>query len=276
VALGSFVGYNETWAARAAKDLTRMCGRPVEVQNLGRELCLPICEFHRMDEALVLNPDLVVMTVAPYDLEHLVPSEGSGGDKSIPSKHAPNGIPEKRSILKSAQTLVTKSRAVTVVEHFLFQDPSTYAHLYLAYRDKADFLRSPLSPAWEQRLAGFELLLGEMAERFHAAHVPFVLIEMPSVAQVSVLALNNRPPKVDPYALNQRLTEISSRHGIQFVSGLDAFRQAPGSNKFFYMVDGHMNEEGHALVSGQLVDQLTQGLNPALSGCSEPQKIAHQ
>jgi hypothetical protein len=31
-----------------------------------------------------------------------------------------------------------------------------------------------------------------------------------------------------------------------------------------------MNGEGQALVSGAFVDQLTQGPNSALSGCSEP------
>jgi hypothetical protein len=268
VAQGSYVGYDEIWATRAARDLTRMCRRPVEVQNLGREVCLPICEFHRIDEALALKPDLAVMTVSPYDLEHLVPSDIPDVSNPLQQRPASTAAPETLSPLKRAQNLVTESRAVTVAEHYLFQDPSTYMRIYLAYGDKADFLRTPFSPLWEARLEGFDLLLREIAEKFHAAHVPFALIEMPSLAQVSVLALKSPPPGIDPYALNQRLEEISSRHGVQFINVLDSFRRTPGSNKLFYMVDGHLDGKGQVLVSAPFVDQLTQGTTPALSGCS--------
>jgi hypothetical protein len=268
VAAGSYVAYDEIWATRAAKELTERCGRPVEVQNLGREVCLPICEFHRVDAALALKPDIAVMTVSPYDLERLVRSEVQDINKALPPGPAPTAAPERLGPLKRTQKLVTESRTVTVVEHYLFQDPSTYTRLYLAYGDKADFLRTPFSPAWEERFQGFDQLLGEMAEKFRSAHVPFVLIEIPSLAQVSVLALPAPPPRVDPYALNQRLSEISARHGIQFVNVLDSFRSAPRANKLFYMVDGHLDGDGQALVSGPFVDQLTQGGASALSGCA--------
>lgn len=268
VAQGSYVGYDEIWATRAARDLTRVCRRKVEVQNLGREVCLPICQFHRIDEALNLKPDLAVMTVSPYDLERLVPSEIPDASKPLPQRLGSTQAAETLSPLKRTQKLVTESRAVTVAEHYLFQDPSTYMRIYLTYGDKADFLRTPFSPRWEGRLEGFDLLLGEIAEKFHAAHVPFVLVEMPSLAQVSALALKSPPPGVDPYALNRRLEEISSRRGVRFVDVLDSFRRTPGSNKLFYMVDGHLDGQGQALVSAPFVDQLTQGTAPALSGCS--------
>src|ERR1700733_43552 len=271
VAQGSYVGYDEIWATRAARDLTRMCRRTVEVQNLGREVCLPICQFHRIDEALTLTPDLAVLTVSPYDIERLVPSEIPGVSKPLPQQPASTTAPQTLSPLKRAQTFVTESRAVTVAEHYLFQDPSTYVRIYLSYGDKADFLRTPFSPRWEERLEGFDLLLSKIADKFHAAHVPFVLVEMPSLAQVSVLALKSPPPGVDPYALNQRLEEISSRHGVQFVNVLDSFRQTPGSNKLFYMVDGHLGGKGQALVSAPFVQRLTQGTTPALPGCSAAQ-----
>lgn len=272
-ARGDSVEYNETFATRAARDLTRMCGHPVEVQNLGRGHCYLGCEFHRVDEALALNPDLVVMPVSPPELEQLDPTHIPDVYKPIPSTQFSTAAPEKLGLLKRTHTLVNNSRAVTVLEHFLFQDPSTYLRLYMVYGDRADFLRSPLSAGWEERLEGFDSVLGEMAEKIHAAHVPFVLIEMPSVAEASVLALQEPPPKVDPYLLNERLGQISLRHGVQFVSVLKAFRRTPGSNKFFFMVDGHMNGDGQALVSDALVDKLTAGPNPALSGCSESQEL---
>lgn len=273
VAQGLYVPYNETWPARAEQDLTRMCGRPVEVQNLGREMCHPDCEFYRVDEALALQPDLAVITITSYDLEHLVSLNKSEDADWVPPKPAPVTAPDELGLLKRAQTVVTGSRAVTVAEHYLFEDPSTYTRLYLNYGDKADFLRQPFTPAWQSRLQDFDLLLGEMAAKFRAAHVPVVLIEIPSLAQVSLLSLQGLPANVDPFAFDRRLEQISAKYRIQFVSVLYDFQRTPGSNRFFYMVDGHMNGDGEALVEDSFVHQLLSGQHAALAGCRVPPQL---
>ena len=248
-----------------------MCRRPVEVQNLGREVCLPICQFHRIDEALALKPDLAVMTVSPYDLERLVPSEIPDVSSPLRQRPASTAVPEALSVLKRAQKLVTESRAVTIAEHYLFQDPSTYVRIYLTYGDKADFLRTPFSGRWEGRLEGFDLLLGEIAEKFHAAHVPFVLVEMPSLAQVSVLALKSPPSR----GRSLRSQPAPGRDLIEARRSVcERSRLVPADarieQKLFYMVDGHLDGKGQALVSAPFVDQLTQGTTPALSSCTAP------
>jgi hypothetical protein len=268
------VSYDETFAVRTSNELTRSCGHPVEIQNLGRERCFPVCSFLRVDDALSLKPAIVMMTVTPYDIEHILPADFEERYKPI-SPHQADTTPEKSGILKTAQGLLTGSRAVTAVEHFLFQDPATQLRMFLMYGDKADYLRPPFSSAWEKRLSVLDLLLGEMAQKAHAANAAFVLIEMPGVAQAAAIALHQPPAGVDPGALNERLAQISSRHGIQFVNVLDEFRKTPGSNKMFYLVDGHLNGQGQALISGPLVEHLTHGAIPALSGCtSAPNQAA--
>ena len=72
---GWFVAYDQIFATRAALELTRMLGRPVEVQNLSREQCFPICEFHRIPEALALKPDILLLAVSASDFEKLDPSQ---------------------------------------------------------------------------------------------------------------------------------------------------------------------------------------------------------
>jgi hypothetical protein len=264
---GMLVPYDETFAVRTANELTQSCGHPIEIQNLGRERCFPVCSFLRMDEALALKPAIVMMTVTPYDIEHILPSDFEERYKPI-SRHQSDTTPEKSGVLKTVQGIVTGSRAVTAVEHFLFQDPATQLRMFLMYGDKADYLRPPFSAAWEKRLSVLDLLLGEMAQKVHSANASFVLIEMPGVAQAAALVVPNPPAGVDPGALNKRLEQISSRHGIQFVDVLEKFRKTPGSNRMFYLVDGHLNGEGQALISGPLVEQLTHAALPALSGCN--------
>ncbi len=38
------------------------------------------------------------------------------------------------------------SRAVMMLQHYMYESPVTYANLYLLYGDAADYLRQPFSP----------------------------------------------------------------------------------------------------------------------------------
>lgn len=263
---GLYVEYAHTFAARTADDLTRTLGRPVEVQNLGRKACLPICVYRQIDGALALKPDLLMWAVDPYDIEHLDPAQLPDRYLTTPLKMATAVAPDDVSPMKKASKIIRESDLAIVGLHFFYQNTTTYAQLYLNYGDRADYLRTPFSHAWESRFEAFDILLTEMVHKSSDAHVPFVLIELPSLAQASLSAEPNLPPKVDPYAFNKRLQEIASRHGVEFIDGLDALRAEPEPNRLFYVTDGHLNAEGHELVSRAIVEQLTREQHAALMG----------
>jgi hypothetical protein len=273
---GFLVAYDETFAVRAARQLTLELGRPVEIQNLGREECYPICVFHRVDEALALKPDLLIVAVTPTDLERLDPSD-------VPNRYKPMAPQvldqaqlrhkmDPHSALNAVQDFVAHSHAGTAALHFLFQNPATYVRMFLFSSERAAYLRTSLSPAWDKRLDGYDILLDEMAQKARDANVPIALVEVPSFAQVSLVSMSNVPPGLDPYAFNERLKQIAARHGIQFIDGLDAFKHGPESNRLFYVVDGHMNEEGCALLGNALAEQLMKGQKAALLGENEAQR----
>jgi hypothetical protein len=265
---GCAVAFEKTFAARTANDLTRILGRPVEIQNLSRNACSILCMFHLTDEALALKPDLLIMVIDPWELEQLS-SEG------VANRYQP--LPPVQHILGEIHAspavrlkrMIGNNKTTLAVEYFLFQDTSVYARMFLSRGDRSDYLRKPFSPAWEERFEGFDIILGEMARKANAAHVPFVLVELPSFAQASFLKIQNPPAGVDPYALNERLRQIASRHGVQFMDTLDIFKREPKINEFFYVVDTHMNGEGHGLVSQALVEQLIDKQNSALMGNHE-------
>jgi len=259
-AMGWLVPYEETFAVRSAKDLARIWNRPVEVQNLGREFCGTSCMFLREDEALALKPDLLIMVVDPYDVEHSSPSDFADRYKSLKSRGG-DRTPVKLGMLKSWLKIVSRSESAIVVEHYLYQFPSVYTRQYLARGDTGNFLRTPFTDLWEQRFDVFDQLVGEMAQKAAAAHVPFAMIEIPSVAQAAALADPNPPPHVDPYAFNRRLAQIASGHGLRFINVLDEFKRTPGSNTFFYVADGHVSAPGQALISRGLTSQLA-GFKP--------------
>jgi hypothetical protein len=267
---GYFVPYNEAFFTRMERQLTALCHRPVEVQNLGRAQCFPDCSFRRVDEALALKPDILMLSISPHDIEGLQSDNVANRDKPIPMQEAEDPPDTTSNPIRRLQRIVRRSRAFYVAEYFLFQDPASYLRLYLINRENVASLSDSFSPAWERHFKDLDLLIGEMAAKAHAANVPFVMVEVPSLAQASVLSMNNPPPALDPNAINARLQQIADRHGIEFVDVLSAFKETPHSNKLFYQVDGHLDGEGQALISGPIVDQLTSGSDPVFKGCERP------
>ena len=183
---GHLVAYDETFSARAAKQLTLELGRPVEIQNLGREQCYPICAFHRVDEALALKPDLLLIVVNPTDIERMDPSEVSNRNKPMPPQVLDQAQlrhkMDPHQALNAVEDIVGHSHIGIAAMHFLFQNTATYVRMFLVSGERAAFLRLPLSPAWEKRLEGYDLLLGEMAQKARDANVPVVLVGVPSLA----------------------------------------------------------------------------------------------
>jgi hypothetical protein len=266
---GLFVAYDQTFAARAASDITRISGCTVEIQNLGRAGCDPVCVYHQTGEALALKPDILILAIDPYDIRHLDLAQMPYRNMTVLPRQTADPTADVYDPLMNVKAFIARSTSIVAAEHFLFQNTSIYDRIYLHYKDNADYLRAPFSPLWEKRLAAFEVLLTEMARKSNAAHVPIVLIETPSLPQLALARENNLPAGVDPNAFNERLMQISSQLGVQYVDGSAAFQHAPELNKLFYVTDGHLNGEGHAYVSRELVEQLSKVQYSVLLGSHE-------
>jgi hypothetical protein len=270
---GLGVPYDQIFAARASKELSALCGKSVEFQNLGAPGYSLLDSYLETDEALALRPDLVMLAIIPFDIEADVePSQLA--NRFNPEMLARIGSAtqaEPRSLVGKMNRFVravgSDSRAVLAAQDLLFQNQATYIDLYLRLGDKADFLRSRLTPSWKKHLADLELLLGEMAQKIHAAGIPFVLVLGPVRAQAILLEAANRPSGIDPYALAQRVAAIAARHGVAFVDVLDEFRNDKKPEKSFYTVDGHPNARGHAMFARAIERRLTEGDFPAFAGC---------
>jgi hypothetical protein len=266
VSQGYLVDYDQTFSTRAANSLTGILGHRVEIQNLGRGKCLPICTFHRIDEALALKPDLLLMMISPFDVEHVDPAEIADRYNPIPPPDFIGETREPDTFKERLHQAFTESSAQAFARYLVFRNPATYVRLYMRNQELSEYVRPPFSPEFDKRLDAVELLLGEMAEKARAANVPFVLIEAPTYMQVSLLSIQTPPPGLDPYAFNRRLQQISERHGIVFIDVLSGFAHQPDPSKFFYIVDSHMNGDGDAIVARTLVEELLKYETPALSG----------
>jgi SGNH hydrolase-like domain, acetyltransferase AlgX len=265
---GNMVPYEQTFSTVGARDLSQFYNRPVEFQNMGTTGCLALCAYRRLDEALRLKPDLVLLALAPFDVQVGVdPASLAARDDPFKTLAPPRKAAASSFIERLAGSF-TGSRAVLAARHFLYQDSGLYLKLYLMQRDKAGFLRQPFPLAWEKRFSDIDLLLGEMADKCRAAGVPFALMAVPERAQAAALQQGDLPEGAAPYAFRDRLALIAKRHEILFLDVFPDFARLPHPETLFYPADGHLTPPGQSVVGHALARDIE---NSRLVGLSLPE-----
>jgi hypothetical protein len=257
-AQGLKVPYAATFAARLTGALSRACRRPVEFQNMGVPGAGLLDVYRRLDEALAMHPDLLMLAMTPYEMKAAIAASDLAR-RDEPGAHAaePAAPPPEKSLVARLSDLAFNSRILVVAQHFLFQDRATFAKLFLLHGEDAGYLRVPYGPGWEQRLRDFDVLLADMARRTEAAGVPMLLVLGPQRIQASLLDPSVRPAGVDPFAIGRRLAAIAAKHGVLFQDTLEGFAGVADPDALFYAVDGHMDAGGHAVFARAVLDRLT-------------------
>ena len=256
---GYFNSYDQMFASRTAAALTNVLKQPVEVQNLGRAGCDPICALNRVDEALALKPDLVMFAMSNFDMQNM---ETTGATLQNAKAIAPIAPTYKEKVF----TYLKEKKAVVAVTHFLTENNPAFARVrvrtYLTNGDLAGYLWKPFPATWNARIQLWDGLLESAEAKCRNSHVPFVFIEIPTFQQVSLMGYENLPAGVDPYAFTHSLQQLASQHQMQFINTTDAFTKP---NDTFYVVDGHMNGNGNAVVARVVVEHLLAEQMPALA-----------
>lgn len=248
VAEGYLVEYANTIDARLDSELSDMCGAPVEVQNLaaygygGRRLVL------RVEEALTLKPAAVLLVIMPFDVLDQ-DNEDPGATPRDATRARPPAMPSQ-SFAHRLFELASHSRSLTVARSLIFSnDPSLYARLYLHNGDRADFLRPPLTAAWQERLRRFEFWISRIADRTASAGVPSTVVYVPNQAQVSLAESPLVLPTADPEALPKAIEAIARRHGFEFLDELKTLQTVSRPGTLYYQVDGHPSGKGQRFLA---------------------------
>jgi hypothetical protein len=142
----------------------------------------------------------------------------------------------------------------------------------LLYGDKADFLRTPLTPAWEERFTNADLLIGDMAERTRSAGASFILMPVPSRAEAALLSTRHPRPHIDAAAFGNRLENIAAKHGASYIDLMNIFKSIPESQNLYYVVDGHFTADGQKVLAQSMVTKLLDGSISAFSGCMDQKR----
>lgn len=249
---GFKVRYEDTFGARLTQSLTQSCHRPVEFQNMGVGGATLLDIYRRLPDALAMKPDLIMLVVTPYDMRNQI-ADADLAERDQPAKIPFNPVAGKvqgpKSLITILSDLAYESRMLVVAQHFLFQHRPTFVRLFLLHGEEVDYLRPPMGPGWQRRIRNLDTIVGDMADRAHAAGIPMMLVETPQRIQVSLLDPVVRQPGQDPWAIGRELAALSAKHGMFFDDTLDAFAEEPDSDAAFYLVDGHINGRGHGLAA---------------------------
>jgi lysophospholipase L1-like esterase len=259
---GYMVPFEQTWSTRLANDLSQRCSSErFDVQAFPGFGDIN-GNAHRIDDALALHPDMVIMVISPLDLEQInargfVPPSAGGG-QAAEVEDAPE------SLLGWLRDFVSESRASTIAQHFLYRNPEIYIPAFLTNGDKADFLREPLSPAWRNRVAATGEALRYYNQRFEARGVPMMVIYAPQQAQAQLASEDElSPPNVDPTELPEALDNEAEAAGVLFADATQEFEQIRNPEDMYYNADGHLNGEGHELLAEAAEQTLTESYGPA-------------
>jgi len=266
--------YNDIYTTVAANALTRQCGRHVEFQNLGIEDGTLLDVYRRTDDALAIKPDVLLLVAGEGEIgRDISPSElaGRNGPPAVQESEEQSAAPARNLESMRHQLFIQlkQSRAAIVLQHFMYQNPETYAKLYLTYGDKADFMRVPFSPRWEKRLSNFEVILNDQSRKAQAASVPMVMMIAPTEAQIAV-ANSHRSLGVDPEAFSQRVSQIATRHGVLAIDLLPSLTGHGDIGSLIYTADGHLTPNGEHVAGDLLQQRLISSGIPAFAGCGAP------
>ncbi len=259
IGAGHFVSYADSLGAQIGERLTEACRHPVDVQNLAAPRYYLKQIRLRATEALKLKPDVLLWVVSPFDLQM--------GDSDPPTiMHGFGQNQSAPSLLMRLHALALNSRAFAVMQHVYYEKASNYVPLFLLNGDKAGFLYRNYSPSWQQRVAFFEKISGEIVNEAKAAGVPVVVAFVPQRAQAAMTGMKE-PSTIDPYSLNHTIQRIVDKQGGYFVDSTPVLARTGHAGSLFLPLDGHLDPQGHRLVGPAIADDLVNAQLPILSQC---------
>ena len=270
-AVGARVPIEEAFSTRLPVELTQRTGHKVELFNEGLAGPGGRAEVvvRRLDDALAAKPNLILWALTPWDIGHLsVPPPQAVNREQQPDLKAALA---KRSALGTLLALkdallVRKPVFALWLQHLFYESQTQYVKSYLQGGDgDRGYLAAEPSQQWKSYLAQFDSYDAEIEARARAAGVPLVVTLIPLRVQTAMIAMGSWPPGYDPYKLDNDLRSIVQKHGGIYLDILPNYRKIPNPEQDYFAVEGHLNGDGHAIVSALLAQQLTSGVVSALS-----------
>jgi hypothetical protein len=270
-AMGARVPREKTFAALLPAELSLRTGRNVELYNEGMPWRPPHIVALHFNEVLTAKPDMILWILTPSDIWNpMYPLHNSEPPQDL------SVYGNAKRILEADLNRLKEElpyRGITLFRHFLYESQSQTITSYLAEKPDApfmqrihgpEFLKVEPSEEWQSHLKEFDSDATEIEAQAGTAGVPFVAVLLPERALAAMISRGESPVGFDPYKLDDELRSIIVSHGGTYLDILPDFRNIPNTERSFLPLDGHPDAQGHAMISGLLAKELTNGAVPAL------------
>ncbi len=265
---GLFVPYEETAGATLAASLQSACHQPVEVLIAGSYGFTGHALERRLKDTLALKPQVALFMFSARDLLQITQQGDEGED--IAKQPAQ---PSRAGLLPLVRGMVSSSRLMTVVQHFLFRNRSWYIPMYLRNGDTSDFLRAGLTPSWKQRVASFAAEVDRLDELSKSAGATLALLYVPLEPQAVLASQTNTPrDEIDPFALGAAIGDMAAKRGVEYHDGTSDFAVLADPQDAYYTADGHLAGKGQSIVGADVAQQFQHDL-PMFARC-KPTPVA--
>ena len=277
MAAGLRVPQEKTFGALLPADLSQRTGRKVELYNLGLPWRSPAAIAHHMDEAIALQPDLILWALTPQDVWNtswIPPTYESSSSHAHLSKWTRiKAALAPEALMSRVSTKVNQMRTLVMLRNILYSSPSLYVQASLLKSGyNKDFLLTKPSPKWQTQLEDFESSAADIEEQSRKAGIPFAAVLIPDRTQVAMVSMMGDWPKdLDPYKLDNDLRSIITSHGGTYIEILPDFRTLPNPEMEYMAVDGHPNAAGHASIANFLTNKLAGAVNSQRNAVPAPQ-----
>ena len=288
LAMGWGVPREKTFAALLPAELSRQTGRNVELYNEAMMYEVPHIVALRFNETLAAKPDMILWIVTYWDIEHaavaapvrIMPLEsavfmgrtGRRMKEALAEKSIAGAVSD---LLSTVRDLLNSTKTKYLLQHFMSESQSQYVKSHLE-GPEARILRAEPSAEWQSRLLSFDFYAADIEARAKAAGVPLAIVLVPWRVQAAMLSMGEMPKGYDPYKLDDELRFIVTSHGGTYIDILPDFRTIPNPEQHYFPADGHPDADGHAMISGFLAKELTNGAIPAFSVAARPQAALEQ
>ena len=294
MAMGLYVPRERSFAATLPTEISRLTGRHIELYNMaagGKFRGGPFPTASSMNlfgEAISAKPDVVLWVITPMDLENV--DLDASQPVSLPPSATPNidngtttrntSAWDKLANALSNGTLKLRleqrweqTRTFLVLRHLLLanESQSQYVDSYLKNEDDAGFLKVNPSIKWQSRLRTFAADAEKFATQTKAAGIPFVAVLIPNRAQATMISHGTWPDGYDPYKLGDSLRAVIESNGGVYIDVLADLRLIPNPEQHYFPVDGHLDADGHAMISKLLARKIAGGAVPDLKAATQRQ-----
>lgn len=257
---GALVEASEVYVDVAARRLTA-AGRPANVRNFAVGGWDLLQYFERMDAALEARPRVVVLGLGSNDLfddpslaglERMRETIRNGGVERAMRQRVSRW--KHDNIQSTLRTLVNESRALLILQHYLFRTDALYFAAYRARGATGNYLAKEYGPDWRRRIEGAAEMLRTMDARARQAGARFVVVLIPQRVQAVMLGLPDLPAGFDPRSLGRQLQAAAPN--VEFVDFIDDLSRADRPGALYFPVDGHLTAPGHRLLGEALARRL--------------------